>query len=69
MLGQADRRDQQVQVVDGRGIQLRERAREEIGLLLVISLDGHPVPRPQQRLQQISRSFGADHPALRQGRG
>jgi len=50
MLGQADRGDQQVQVMDCRGIQLRERPREEISLLLVISLEGHPVPGPQERL-------------------
>ena len=69
MLGQADRGDQQVQVMDRRGIQLRERPREEISLLLVISLQGHPVPGPQQRLQQVSRPFGADDPALHNGCG
>ena len=55
--------------MDVRGIELDERPGEEICLLLVISLEGHPVPRPQQRLQQVSRSFRADDPALHQGCG
>jgi len=47
----------------------RTSPREEISLLLVISLEGYPVPGPQQRLQEVSRSFGADEPALHHGRG
>ena len=53
--------------MDVRGIELGERPGEEICLLLVVSLQSHPVPRPQQRLQQVGCSFRADNPALHHG--
>src|SRR5579862_4085652 len=40
-----------MRIVNPRGIHLRERARQEVGLLLVIALECHTLARPYQRLE------------------
>ena len=50
MFRPADARDQQVQVMELRRVDLDERPRKEIRLLLVVALQSHGVARFQQSL-------------------
>ncbi len=58
VFGAADGRDDQVQAVDDRRIDLGERARQEIRLLLVVALDDHAVAGGNQVLQDIDDAVG-----------
>ena len=53
VLGTADARNQQVQVVHLRRIDLHERAREKVGLFLIVAFKRYAVARTQQRLQHL----------------
>ena len=43
MRGQHDARLHHVQVMDLRGVEVRERRGEDVGLLLIVALQAHPV--------------------------
>ena len=65
MLGAAHARNDEMQVVDDFRIDLRERTRQEIRLLLVVALDDHAVARGDERLQDIDDALGGQHHAIR----
>ncbi len=58
MLGPADAGLDHVQIVDALGVELRQRPRQEIGLLLVVALRDHPIARRDERIQGIGDALG-----------
>jgi hypothetical protein len=68
VLRSADAPDQQVHIMGLRRIDLDERPRQEIGLLLVVAFERHGVPGLQQRLQGLGDRPALQHRSLHPGR-
>ena len=68
VLGQHDARLHHVQVVHLRVVDLGERHREQVRLLLVVALEADPVARPQHGFQQCHGVARVDPLALRERR-
>ncbi|KAF1053879.1 MAG: hypothetical protein GAK43_01201 [Stenotrophomonas maltophilia] len=64
VLGAADAGHDHVQVVDLLRIETGQRAREEVGLLLVVAFEHHAVTRLQQRLQGLDDALGGQDHAI-----
>jgi hypothetical protein len=64
MLRPADARDQQVQIVELCRVDLDERPRQKISLLLVVALEGHGITRLEQGLQCLDDRSGLQHTPL-----
>jgi len=69
MFGAADGRDQQVQVVHLGRVDLGQRARQEVGLFLVIAFERNAVARPDQHLQGIGDLGRIEKFSLAEGDG
>ncbi|MNI63604.1 hypothetical protein D3C73_1189870 [compost metagenome] len=61
MLGTADAGHDHVQVVQALGVGLGQRTGEEVGLLLVVAFEHHPVPWGDQQLQCLDDALGWQH--------
>jgi hypothetical protein len=57
-----------VEVVDPARLHLRERAREEVGLLLVVPLERDAIPGAEDRLERLDDEIGAQLLAVREAR-
>ena len=68
MLGQHDARLHHVQVVDLRAVDIGERRREQVGLLLVVAFEADAVAGPQHRFEQRHGVARIDPLALRVSR-
>src|SRR4029077_13313116 len=68
VLRPADARDEEVQVVKLRRIDLDERTRKEVRLLLVVTLQSHGVAWFEKRLQRLDNRLGFQHVSLHPGR-
>ena len=67
MFRPADARDQEVQVMELCRVDLDERPRKEIRLLLVVTLQSHGVARFEQRLQGLDDGAGLQNKSLHPG--
>jgi hypothetical protein len=57
MVGERENRLHHMQIMQARRVGFRERRRQEIGLLLVVTLDHDPVARLDDRLEQFAGSL------------
>ena len=64
MLGEHDAGLDDVEVMDLRLVDLGEGAGEEVGLLLVVAFEAHPITGPDDRLHQLRRVTRGDDLAL-----
>ncbi|MNZ25712.1 hypothetical protein D3C78_428820 [compost metagenome] len=64
VLGAADAGHDHVQVVQAPRVDLGQRTREEVGLLLVVAFEHYPVAGSQQQFQGFDDTLGGQHHAV-----